>query len=151
MKRFSLPLFILCMAAMLFAVLELQSCHHDPVGTENIRTICFEKEILPIYQGSCGATDCHGGARGASGFSVTSYASIMKAVTAGDPKASKAYTVLISNYFNHMPPTREISVEDRTLIELWIFQGAKDTQCDNNNNITSYSSTAVTSTNAKIQ
>ncbi len=45
--------------------------------------------------------------------------------TPGDPRGSKLYQVLTDvNGENFMPPDHPISKEYRTLIEVWIAQGA---------------------------
>jgi hypothetical protein len=57
----------------------------------------------------------------------------MNSVTAGDPWTSKAYTIISEpNNPNMMPPSghQAISLQQRTIVEVWILQGAKDTKCD---------------------
>jgi mono/diheme cytochrome c family protein len=96
---------------------------------ETIDTICFSRDILPIFQNSCGTTGCHNGS--AEGFDARSYESIMKSVTPGDPEKSDAYKVLTNVYLGEkMPPDKPLSKEDRTLIALWIEQGAMNTDCN---------------------
>ncbi len=106
----------------------ITSCTHDAkIADQPI--VCFDRDILPIFTNSCGMAGCHdGGSHGGRGFN--SYASISREVVAGNPNKSNLYTVLIDTWgFNRMPPKQPLSLENRTLIRVWIEQGATETTC----------------------
>jgi hypothetical protein len=106
----------------------LFSCTHDTILIEGIDTVCFESQVMPIMQTSCGIAGCHDGS--AEGFMATDYQSIMQAVTPNDPRGSKLYQVItfISGE-NMMPPDRPLTTDQRSTIEVWIAQGANHTTC----------------------
>lgn len=116
---------------MAFVLLPLvflvNSCKHDGVPADQMPQICFTNQVLPIFQNSCGTTGCHGGSQG-HGYNFTTYAGIMQAITPGNSAKSKAYQAITST-FQIMPPNNPLSTNDRTLIRLWIDQGAKETTC----------------------
>jgi hypothetical protein len=107
----------------------LPSCTHDVANLEELDTLCFDSQILPIIRTSCGMTGCHDGT--AEGFLATDYLSIMEAVKPGDPRGSKLYQVITDiRSDDMMPPDRPLSQEQRTLIQVWIAQGAENIQCN---------------------
>jgi hypothetical protein len=112
----------------------LSSCKHEPNNLANLPIVCFDTQVQPIFSGSCAMAGCHsGGGRERGGFDPSSYSSLMNSVKAGDPWGSTAYTIVSSpNNPNMMPPQghKPLTLEQRTLIEVWILQGAKDTRCD---------------------
>jgi hypothetical protein len=106
----------------------LPSCTHDPVGIELLDSVYFDPTILGIIQPSCGAHGtmaCHSEWTG--DFNINDHSSIIAlAYTPGNPKDSKLYQVITDiNGENFMPPDQPLSKENRTLIEVWIAQGAK--------------------------
>jgi cytochrome c5 len=116
-------------------VISIPSCTHDPVGIEGLDTICFGTEVLPILQTSCGMTGCHGNGSAAAGYDLSNYESIIKSVSPRDPRGSKLYKVITSiNGENMMPPDRPLTQVQRTIIEVWIAQGAGKTTCPNDTN-----------------
>jgi hypothetical protein len=91
--------------------------------------ICFDGDVLLIYTNNCAITGCHDGTRG-SRMVFNNYADIKASVTPGNPGASQSYQAMISKWGNNiMPPNRPISLENRTIIRLWIEQGAEHTTC----------------------
>ena len=106
------------------------SCKHETENIYLIDTICFEPQILPIFQTSCALSGCHDG-QGESDYIFTDYVHIMEAVTPGDPMNSPAYTSLISASGEEgiMPPDQPLSEQNRTLIRVWIEQGALNESC----------------------
>jgi hypothetical protein len=131
MKYSTILIFIAGSIIAVFTISQLQSCSHEPIGIENLRTICFESEVLPMLQNSCGMSGCHDGhSEPSRSFVPTDYASIVKHVKPGNANGSTLYKVLGSSYLTIMPPDRPLTKDQRTLIEVWIEQGAKDTKCD---------------------
>ncbi len=119
--------------ALLFVVsvsslLSINSCQHNGIPAEEMEQICFTEQILPIFQNSCGTTGCHDSKSAHHGLIYTDYASIMKSITPGNASKSKAYQAMTST-FEIMPPDNPLPQDKRTLIRIWIEQGAKETNC----------------------
>lgn len=102
------------------------SCKHEGIPADQFPEICFQDQILPIFQNSCAS--CHSGTHGDAGLNFSTYAGIMKAITPGDAAKSKAYQAITST-FQIMPPNNALPEDKRILIRLWIEQGAKETTC----------------------
>lgn len=109
------------------------SCTHKKEDITEIKEVCFDTEILPIFENNCAT--CHGNSRTEKDLKYIDYASIMETVKAGNPDNSKAYKAIIAVAGeNAMPPERPLSQNQRSLIRLWIEQGAKETKCNNYKN-----------------
>lgn len=131
----------LVIAALLFLNLIpfifVNSCRHEPYGIESLDTVCFNTQIMPILQTSCGISGCHGSGSDEGDFEVKDYQSILKIVKPYNASSSKLYRVITDiNSEDFMPPNRPLPLEQRTQIMLWIEQGAKNTIClpDDNGN-----------------
>jgi hypothetical protein len=105
----------------------IPSCTHDALDLARFDTICFEKEILPVFQNGCAITGCHGA--GGHGMQLNTYSGISREVTAGSPSQSRIYQVITANLIQPMPPSHALAEPDRIKIRLWIEQGAKNTSC----------------------
>jgi uncharacterized membrane protein len=132
MKRIAILMVSLSYIVLILVISQLQSCKHDPATLNNLPIVCFDTQVQPIL-GTC--VQCHSGSSkgGGGGFNPSSYTTIMKSVKPGDPWGSKLYTIVSDpNNPNMMPPKghQPLSQEQRTLIEVWILQGAKDTKCN---------------------
>jgi cytochrome c5 len=58
----------------------------------------------------------------------------MQSVVPGDPRGSKLYQVITDIYGEEMmPPDRPLTKEQRSVIQVWIAQGALETICDTGN------------------
>lgn len=125
-------------SAFLVLLIFLASCKHQDINLADYPEICFEEEILPIFQSNC--VMCHGPGGEESGYPLNSYNAIMKGVVSGKPFESQVYKVLSATWVNMMPPDNPISKENRTLIRLWIEQGAQNTSCPDTMNISLVSS-----------
>jgi cytochrome c5 len=109
----------------------LFSCTHDPVSLDSLDPVCFDTQVLPIMQTSCGMTGCHDGT--SEGFNASGYEAIMQAVKPGDPRNSTLYKVITDvNGENMMPPDRPLTLEQRSIIQVWIAQGAEEILCSDN-------------------
>lgn len=124
---FGLTLLLLAATIIPFFI----SCNHEPEGLDLMDSVCFESQVLPIFQTSCAISGCHDAPGNESGYVFTDYQHIMEAVTPGDPMSSPAYTSLISGSGEEgiMPPGQPLSKQNRTLIRVWIEQGALDENC----------------------
>ena len=106
----------------------ITSCTHNAV-IDNLPELCFERDVLPIFQNSCAISGCHDGA-GESGLLLNSYVPISHAVEPGKPYSSPVYKAIISTSGeNKMPPDQPLSLNNRTIIRIWIEQGARLTVC----------------------
>ncbi len=115
-------------------VLSLLSCQHQLNDDKDLQEVCFEADVLPIFQTSCGK--CHNAnATGeAAELNYTNYESIMQSITPGNADKSKAYESIIALAGEEqMPPDQPLSVAARSIIRVWINQGAKNTSCIESN------------------
>lgn len=116
---------ILLPVVLLFLI---SSCKHDGIPVDQLEQVCFTEQVLPIFQNSCGTSGCHDSKSARHGLIYTDYASIMKSITPGNAAKSKAYQA-ITSVFEIMPPDNPLPQDKRTIIRVWIEQGAKETNC----------------------
>jgi hypothetical protein len=126
-------------------VLLISSCKHEPVlqkiitpnpgsGFEDT-TICFERDILPIFKSNCATTGCHDPITYAEDRVLNSYSSITKeGILAGEPNESDLYKQLNTGKMS-LPQYGNLNPAQKDLIKRWILEGAKDgthcpTKCD---------------------
>lgn len=111
---------------------------NDPGGTDPDDTsICFERDILPIFITNCARTGgCHDAANQTEGYNLTTYAGITKeGIKPGDPMDSEIYKQLSTGKMSQEPYASTMPQSDKELIRRWIAEGAKDgtncpTKCD---------------------
>jgi hypothetical protein len=132
----------------------LTSCTHV-ANIANIPEVCFTADVLPIFVNNCAISGCHDGVSGESRITLNNYADISGMVTAGNPNASRSYQAIITKSGeNMMPPSHPLSLNDRTIIRVWIEQGAIESSaaCPTtiNGGITPYVSRACTSTSLHL-
>lgn len=130
MKSYKVYLFFT--AIFIFIIFSrVTSCTHN-ANLDNIPEVCFERDVLPVFQNSCAISGCHDRS-GESDLVLNNYVSISHAVTPGDPFTSRAYKAIIAKTGeNKMPPDQSLSLDNRTMIRLWIEQGAGLTTCPEN-------------------
>ena len=59
---------------------------------EDLRGVCFDSDVLPIFQSNCTQSGCHNSQDRKEGYDLTSYESIVsRGIVPGDYKASKIY------------------------------------------------------------
>jgi hypothetical protein len=127
MKLGKISLFLMTVV-VLMAFLWISSCRHDAIFPSNLREICFESEVLPIFLNNCAIAGCHDGTGEAGSYN--NYVDISHGVSAGNPNGSNIYQVIIRKTGeNKMPPDKPLSLENRTIVRIWIEQGAKLTLC----------------------
>lgn len=108
----------------------LNSCMHESEIIDDIPEICFEAEILPIFKNSCALSGCHDEIAAEEDYIFSNYENIVKAVVPGEANNSEAYLSMIDFRSDDlMPPNQPLSLENRSLIRIWIDQGAKNTTC----------------------
>jgi hypothetical protein len=119
----------LALLAILTTVSWISSCTHD-AKISDYPEICFARDVLPIFQNNCAISRCHDGGGGESGRAMNNYTDIVRTIVPGNPKASSSYKAIIATWGeNKMPPSQPLSLENRTIIRLWIEQGAGLTTC----------------------
>ena len=103
-------------------------CRHDGLNVSNLKQVCFDTQIAPIFINNCGS--CHSASRSKGGFSFVDYNSILQSVTPYNAEKSTAYQAITGKAFKQlMPPGIPLSENDRILIRVWIDQGALNTTC----------------------
>jgi cytochrome c553 len=101
----------------------------DP-GIPNPTQICFEADVLPIFQSYCAKSGCHDAVTHEEGYILDSYTNIMKkGVVPGNAVNSSLYKVLFASGEDRMPPVGSAQLTDaqKATIGIWINQGAKNT------------------------
>lgn len=137
---------ILLSAAVIFTGLHiLNSCKHEPPtlivdstpkpGPVPNNGVCFQSEILPLFQSNCAKSGCHDATSHLEDLVLDNYTNILrKDIVPGNADGSKIYRVLFENGKDKMPaaPNADLTVAQKTLIGKWINEGAKNTvNCNN--------------------
>jgi hypothetical protein len=118
-----LTLFLLL---ILTTVSWISSCTHTTDIT-GLPEVCFERDVLPIFQNSCSMNHCH---RSGGESSLSTYNDIIRHVVPGNAQKSGIYQVITSAWgMNRMPPSTPLSIDNRQIIRLWIEQGATNPVC----------------------
>lgn len=126
-KRLFLPIFFLLLVNLIIIPF---SCQHEADGLEMIDEICFDNEILPIFQSSCSLSGCHDPGSAEGDYVLTNFIGIIKGVEPGKPRDSEIYQSLTNIWSDKMmPPDQPLAEQNRILIRLWIEQGAKYISC----------------------
>jgi hypothetical protein len=106
----------------------ITSCTHDAKITD-LPEVCFDRDVLPVYKNNCAISGCHDGG-GESQMALDNYNSILQTVVPLNPDASQSYKAITTTWGeNKMPPDQPLSLENRTMIRIWIEQGALPTTC----------------------
>ncbi len=112
-----------------------ESCKHENLPYINGDSICFERDILPIFVSNCAMTGCHDANTRAEGYDLSNYTSIMRrGIKPGDPTNSKTWEVIDDG---SMPPRTNMTSLQKSYIKTWIAAGAKNgincfVGCDSN-------------------
>lgn len=96
--------------------------------------IYFNRDILPIFIGSCAIAGCHDARTKESGYNLTNYGSIIsRGLTSGKPSSSKVYTEMANK---SMPPRPYNAIDAASLAKInrWITEGLKNDSCTVTNN-----------------
>lgn len=116
------------------------SCKHeipvntaiDPTDTTGGTTgaVCFESDVLPIFQSYCAKAGCHDAGSREEGYQLDTYANIVsKGIRSGNAANSKVYEVLVKSGNDRMPqpPENPLSSTQINIIARWINEGARNT------------------------
>jgi mono/diheme cytochrome c family protein len=125
--------------AALLAILLATACTREYI--QDVNDVCFEQEVLPIFQSNCTQSGCHNSTSRESGYDFSTYEGILKGIEPGNYKQSEAYKVITKIFGEEaMPPSPydRLSDEQITTIALWIEGGAQNTTncqstCDTTN------------------
>ncbi|TFF37250.1 c-type cytochrome [Mucilaginibacter psychrotolerans] len=90
--------------------------------------VCFQTDVLPLFQTYCASAGCHNATTKAEGLVLISYANIMRGISANNTSGSKYYKVIQNG---SMPPRNkpQLSSIQVTTIAKWINQGALNNTC----------------------
>ncbi|MFN4298517.1 MAG: hypothetical protein ACK4EX_02175 [Thermaurantimonas sp.] len=93
---------------------------------EDLKSVCFESEILPVLQANCGTAGCHDASTAADGYIFTNYQSTLRAVKPGKGRDSKLVKVMLEDGEDRMPPppAAPMSQDFIDLVIKWIDKGA---------------------------
>ena len=123
--------------ALLLALLigALSNCTYEQLSPDtgvSTSGICFETDILPIFQTNCTQSKCHNAKDRKEGFDLTNYAGIMRGIFPGNYQRSRIYESLVDNGDDIMPPPpyNPLDKASISLISQWIQEGAPNsTNC----------------------
>ncbi len=117
----------LTLIIILTTVSWITSCTHK-ANIADLPEICFGRDVLPIFVNNCAISGCHDGGK-RSRMALNSYADISKNVAPGNPDGSSLYERIIAKSGDRMPPGQPLTLANRTIIRVWIEQGAALTAC----------------------
>lgn len=103
----------------------MQSCQHEQMGDPNA-AICFERDILPIFNSKCAMSGCHDAGTAAEGYDLSNYSKIVgDGIVKGKPGKSEIYEEIEDG---EMPPKgyTKLSDAEKQLLYDWIADGAKN-------------------------
>ena len=130
-QKILIPLFIALSVGVF-----IDSCTHEPyVLPQTNRTtaagICFERDILPVFQSNCAKSGCHDAATHEDGYELNSYANIVKkGIVPGNPAASKIWESIAlkpQSSEDFMPKDGSpLTAVQLDMIKRWITAGAVD-------------------------
>jgi len=103
----------------------MQSCQHEQMGDPNA-AICFERDILPIFNSKCAMSGCHDAGTAAEGYDLSNYSKIVgDGIVKGKPGKSEIYEEIEDV---EMPPKgyTKLSDAEKQMLYDWIADGAKN-------------------------
>jgi Cytochrome C oxidase, cbb3-type, subunit III len=116
-------------------------------GGPGSRLICFQTDILPIFQTNCATSGCHDATSAQKGYILDSYTNLFKKngsvnnsnIRPYYPENSDLYRVLFRTGNDKMPPVPDpdLTTVQKNIIARWISEGAQNTvdcssKCDSN-------------------
>ncbi len=115
-------------------------------GTPASTDVCFEADVLPIFQSNCAKAGCHDAITHEEGYVLNSYANIVrKGIVPNNATNSTLYKILYATGEKKMPPNGNAPLTDaqKNIIGVWINQGAKNTtNCGTACNLNAFEYTA---------
>ncbi|MCX6154854.1 MAG: T9SS type A sorting domain-containing protein [Candidatus Kapabacteria bacterium] len=128
---YSLMLLVLVATIAVFSINNNLALSNDRTLINATDSICFNKDIFPLFYSYCATSGCHDAVTKKKGVNVTSYTLIMRGIQAGNPNSSSYYTEM----FDGMPPNGypQMSAAQLNIIQNWILNGAKNDSCQTKN------------------
>jgi hypothetical protein len=130
---------ILVLAALLMLC---ASCRHGETKEEvvpaSIRdtvrydSICFSRDILPIFKSNCAIEACHDAITGQEGIVFDSYETFFyKGFVPGNAAKSQVYNAIIRSTSRRMPPITTYPLDSQQIhtIKTWVDQGMPENAC----------------------
>src|SRR2546430_4485937 len=105
------------------------SCKHEiPVISLPVTsTVCFEEDVLPVFQTNCAKSGCHDSVIRESGHQLDRYSTILRhGIIAGDSSGSEIYQLIIesnSALIMPPPPNAPLTATQINTIGAWIEEG----------------------------
>lgn len=137
MSKKLIPAAILC---LVFSSCKHQSYEIPVAERKGDPSLCFERDILPIFVSECAKSGCHDAAEAEKGYRLDSYEHIVKkGIAPGNPIGSTIYRSLLGYTEKRMPEDAPpLSNEKIELVRRWIAGGAIEDKnctspCDSNN------------------
>lgn len=106
-------------------------------GGVGSNAICFQSDILPIFQSNCAKSGCHNAASNEKGYILDTYDNLFKKdsrfepnnIKVNYPEDSKLFQVLFETGNKKMPPppNPDLTTVQKNLIARWIREGALNT------------------------
>lgn len=94
--------------------------------------VCFQRDVMPIFTGSCALSGCHDALTATDGKDFSSYEGIRDEVRPGRPQNSEIYHVITEDDNDDRmppPPMNRLTSGQIETIRKWIEQGAQNTTC----------------------
>lgn len=99
--------------------------------------VCFERDVLPIFQNNCALSGCHNSESRKEGFVFDSYESITtsnkgRAIIPYNLKRSKVYKKITEDTNDDRmppPPNPPLTGAEISIINKWIMAGAPNSKC----------------------
>jgi len=132
-KKLFLFFSLAAIAVLLFSCTHDVALPEDPVDTGepcDSTIVYFANDVLPIFEAHCAFSGCHDAQTSEEGVQLDTYVNI---VTTGEvkpfkPGSSEVYEQIVEN---EMPPSpyEPLTADQKSIIEKWILQGAKNLTC----------------------
>ena len=110
------------------------SCKHEiPVVVpvvHNTPTVCFESDVLPLFQSNCAKSNCHDAISAERGYVLDGFSNIVsRGIIPGDSTNSLLYKSLIGDGTRLMPQgdNNPLTTAQIHLIAVWINERATNT------------------------
>ncbi len=122
----------------------MTACKHEPLladdptnsdnnnnnNNNNNGVVCFETQILPLFQTNCAKSGCHDANTQADGLRFDNYYGIMEEIVPGNPAEGDIMEAIREDDADKImprPPAAPLSQDQIALLTLWILQGAQNT------------------------
>ena len=117
-----------------FLASSIIACKHDIPPASN-GDICFETEILPIFNSKCATSGCHSGSNPAHGMGLSTYAELVgghggEGIIPYKPNESEFIEVMLEDDPDKvMPPpgSAPLTADELSRIIAWVNEGAPNT------------------------